>query len=90
MTIGLDSKGKKIKGFISGYANAERKLESFNFSYNLKLNPNIRFTLDSFYNKGNFNNSNLDLTMFHTTKGVRNKLSYEYGNNTIFQGSNSI
>lgn len=90
VTIGLDDKGKKIKGKISGYANAERKLESFNFSYNSKINSNTKYILDAFYNKGNFDNSNLDLTMYHKTKGVRNKLSYEYGDNTVFEGSNIL
>lgn len=91
ITIGLDNNGKKIQGKISGYSNAKRELETFNFTYNWKINEDIKYSLDSFYNKGNFDNSNLgNLTMYHKTKGFRNKLSYDYAKNTNFVGSSVL
>lgn len=90
VTLGLDKNGKKIEGIQSGYSDARRELDSFNFSYNGKFN-NFTYIMDAFYNKGNFKNTNLnDLTMYHTTKGIKNKLIYNYGANTDFEGSNIL
>lgn len=91
ITVGIDEKGKKISKEISGYSNAERKLESFNLSYNSKIGENTNYSLDLFYNKGNFDNSNLGKqTMYHKTRGTRNRLSFNYGQNTVFEGSNVL
>lgn len=92
ITIGLDDKGKKISKVISGYSNAERKLESYNFTYNGKFNDGkIEYNGDFFYNKGNFDNSSLgNQTMYHRTKGLRNKLGFNYGQNTTFEGSSIL
>lgn len=92
ITIGLDNKGKKIYKEISGYSNAERELESYNFTYNGKFNDGkIEYNGDFFYNKGNFDNSNLGKqTMYHRTKGIKNKLSFNYGQDSPFEGSNVL
>lgn len=92
ITIGLDDKGKKIYKEIPGYSNAERKLESYNFSYNGKFNDGkIEYNGDFFYNKGNFDNSSLgNQTMYHKTKGLRNKLSFNYGQSSSFEGSSIL
>lgn len=91
ITVGLDGSGKKIQKMISGYSNAERDLESLNFSYNGKITKDLKYILDAFYNKGNFDNSNLgNLTMYHKTRGMRNKISYDYAKNTAFERSNIL
>lgn len=91
ITVGLDAKGKKIQETISGYSDADRKMEAYNFTYMGKLSEKFTYTGDFFYNKGNFNNSNLGKqVMYHKTRGLKNKLLYEYGKDTPFEGSNIL
>lgn len=91
LTVGLDKNGKKIQVDIPGYSNAGRDLDSYNLSYTSNISKNINYSTDLFYNKGNFDNSNLgNLTMYHKTRGTRNRLSLKYGENSIFEGSNIL
>ena len=91
ITVGLDKNNKKITKEIDGYSNAERKIDSYNMTYSAKLLNDLTYSGDFFYNKGNFDNSNLgNLTMYHKTRGMRNRISYDYGYNTNFEGSNIL
>ena len=91
VTVGLDKEGHKIEEIISGYANADRKFESINLSYNLNPTKNTKYLVDAFYNKGNFSNTNLgNQVMYHHTYGFKNKFDIEYAKNTSFEGSSLL
>ena len=91
VTVGLDKDGHKIEEIISGYANADRKFESINLSYNLNPTKNTKYLVDVFYNKGNFSNTNLgNQVMYHHTYGFKNKFDIEYAKSTSFEGSSLL
>ncbi|MBS9778005.1 MAG: TonB-dependent receptor [Gammaproteobacteria bacterium] len=89
ITIGLDKDNHKITKIVPGYAQADRKINSFNATYTGHFN-NIKYNTDAFYSKGYFINTSLDLKMNHSTVGVKNKLDIEYGDGSIFEGSSIL
>lgn len=88
ITVGLDKDNHKIKKVISGYANADRTIHSWNATYTGNFGD-IKFNTDLFYSEGDFDNSNLALAMEHDTVGIKNKLDIEYGQGA-FDGSSVL
>lgn len=86
ITVGLDENGERIQKQISGYTLADRKMDSYNLSYNQKLNDKLYLDSDIFYNKGFFTDNNNEYKKMHfNNKGTRIKLDYKYkeGNNLL-------
>lgn len=92
VTLGLDKDGHKIEAIKDGYSDAKRSFDSFNLAYRNNFLKNGKYLLETFYNKGNYSNTNLgdDLVMFHHTYGIKNKLDFSYGNNTALEGSSLL
>ncbi len=90
VTTGLNDKKIPVVIQVKPYLDATRKIDSYNLSYTGNFNP-IKYNMDLFYSKGNFlNDYDKELVMKQKTIGIKNKLDYSYGKNTIFNGSNIL
>lgn len=78
-TVGLDADGHKITQTRRGYLYGDRKMDSYNLSYQKKLSQNWNFSSDIFYNTGYFTNNEYDdKKMDHDTKGIKLKFDHTY------------
>lgn len=80
VTLGLDADGHKITEKRLDYLNGDRKLNSYNMTYENKLGDDWKFIGDFFYNEGYYRNIDTDdKKMEHDTKGAKLKFDYTYG-----------
>lgn len=88
-SAGLDANGKPQYTMIPGYLKADREIDSYNLAYSKNMDP-FRINIDLFYDKGYFTNVYDELVMDTKTKGIKTKIDYSYGKDTIFEGSSIL
>lgn len=83
VTTGVDTNGALIKETVSGYLRGDRRIDSYNLSYQNTLSERFSFTGDFFSTDGFYINNNYwDQKVNQKSKGTKLKLDTRYLDNS--------